>query len=110
MRHHLRHRYGHGNRARKEHIREVRPYVHLYRDPKTGIAWIEDGTSGISVSVHPNIDSTGSIRGMRDRGYWGKKDRTVRSHGWIYNIDRIVASSPDERLVASVCDCGGVHK
>ena len=27
---------------------------------------------------------------MKNLGYWGKDDRTVRSHGFIYNIDTFV--------------------
>ena len=70
----------------KQFIRNVKPYAKLYRDTTTGIAWIEDGSSGCGWSVHSNIDITGSVRGMKYLGYWGKKDRTVRSHGYIYNL------------------------
>ena len=105
----LRKRYGHAS-ARKAHVVEVRAHVNLYRDPKTGIAWIEDGTSGTGLSAHPNIHASGSIRGMRDRGWWGKKDRTVKSHGFIYNIDRSVGGdSADDKLVRNMCECGGNH-
>lgn len=91
----------------KKFIREIREHVELYRDDKTGIAWIEDGTTGCAVSVHANIDASGSVRGMKDRGYWGKKDRTVRSNGYIYNIDRFVCDPGDEleRIVADECMC-----
>lgn len=106
----LRRRYGRAARGSKVHVQTVRPYVELYRDPKTGIAWIEDGTSGTGLSAHPNISATGSIRGMRDRGWWGKTDRTVKSHGWIYNIDKVAGGdSPDDKLVRNACDCGGNH-
>lgn len=105
----LHRRYGHSS-ARRVLVREVRPYVKLYRDPKTGIAWIEDGTSGTGLSAHPSIHATGSIRGMRDRGWWGKHDRTVKSHGFIYNIDQAAGgSSADDKLVRSMCECGGNH-
>lgn len=62
-------------------MREIEKHINLYRDDKSGIAWIEDGTTGTGVSVHPNIDSSGSVRGMKDRGYWGKKDRTILKGG-----------------------------
>ena len=70
----------------KVKIREVKPFAILYRDDKNGIAWIEDGSSGCGFSVHANIDASGSVIGMKKLGYWGKKDRTIRSHGFIYNI------------------------
>ena len=73
----------------KQFIKEVAPYKKLYRDDKNGIAWIEDGSSGCGISIHPNIAANGSVRGMKDNGYWQKDARTVRSHGFIYNIDHI---------------------
>lgn len=92
----------------KKLIKEINEYTTLYRDDTTGIAWIEDGGTGLGISVHPNISNTGSVRGMKDRGYWGRKDRTVRSHGWIYNIDRLVVNNnnPLEKLLADTeCKC-----
>lgn len=88
-------------------VREIQPHVKLYRDVKNGIAWIEDGRSGLGISVHPNISTSGSVRGMKDRGYWGKNDRIVRSHGWVYNIDRFVCNKDDEleMIVANECMC-----
>ena len=88
-------------------IDTIRPHVKLYSDPKTGIAWVEDGTSGTGHSCHPNIDRTGSVRGMKSRGYWDKKDRTVRSHGWIYNIDKCVVSGDLDETARQHCNCGG---
>jgi hypothetical protein len=106
----LHRRYGHAGRSSRVFVQEVRPHVKLYRDPKTGIAWIEDGTSGTGTSAHPSIHSSGSVRGMKDRGWWGKKDRTVRSHGFIYNIDHAVGvRTPDDELVRNMCECGGNH-
>lgn len=93
----------------KQFIRKIEEYVNLYRDDKTGIAWIEDGKTGLGISVHGNINSSGSISGMKARGYWGKKDRTVRSHGWIYNIDSFVCDKDNEleMIVADECRCQG---
>ena len=90
-------------------LQVIRPHVKLYRDPRTGIAWVEDGTAGIGHSCHPNISSSGSVRGMKDRGYWGKNDRTVRSHGFIYNIDHVVTSSDMDEVARQHCRCDGVH-
>ena len=91
----------------KRLVLQFEPSVALYQDTNNGIAWIEDGRSGIGISVHPNIDVTGSVRGMKQRGYWGKNDRTVRSHGWIYNVDRLSYDKSDtlECVVANACMC-----
>lgn len=91
----------------KKLIREIEPNVKLFRDNKNGIAWIEDGRTGLGISVHPNIDASGSVRGMKARGYWGKQDRIVRSHGWQYNIDRFVCDPNNEleMIVAGSCGC-----
>lgn len=93
----------------KQFIRSIEGHVNLYRDNKTGIAWIEDARTGLKISVHANIDSYGSISGMKTLGYWGKKDRTVRSHGWIYNIDSFVCDKDNELelIVANECRCQG---
>lgn len=93
----------------KQFLRTIRPHVRLYRDPKTGIAWVENGEAGISHSCHPNISRTGSVRGMKSRGYWGKNDRTVRSHGFIYNIDICHTSDDLDKVACAECRCGGNH-
>jgi hypothetical protein len=89
----------------KRLIKEVKPNANLYIDDNTGIAWIEDGSTGMGHSVHPNIDITGSVRGMKDRGYWGKHDKIVRSHGWQYNISKFVISDELDNIVADYCQC-----
>lgn len=91
----------------KQLIREIEPYKKLYRDNKNGIAWIEDGSTGLGISVHPNIDKSGSVIGMKNRGFWNKSDRIVQSHGWKYNIDRFVCNKKDklEMIVANECMC-----
>lgn len=35
---------------------------------------------------HPSIHHTGSVIGMKRRGYWGKKDICVRCGQYIYNL------------------------
>lgn len=35
---------------------------------------------------HPSIHHTGSVRGMKKLGYWGKHDRCVRCGSYIYNL------------------------
>ena len=89
----------------KRLIREVKPYAKLYRDDRTGIAWIEDGSTGCGHSVHANIDTSGSVRGMKQLGYWRKEDRVIRSHGFAYNIDTLVISDILDKIVAKECQC-----
>jgi hypothetical protein len=91
-------------------VREVRPYVALFRDPKTGIAWVEDGTTGLGHTAHANIASSGSVAQMKRRGFWNKEDRAVRSHGFIYNIDSCIVSNDLDRIARDACRCGGAHK
>lgn len=88
-------------------IREIEPGVELFRDAVTGIAWAEDHRVGIGISVHPNIDESGSVEGMVARGWWRASDRVARSHGWIYNIDRFSCDDGDpiEAIVAEECMC-----
>ena len=91
---------------RKE-IRQIEPGVVLCRDDINGIAWIENGNAGIGISVHPNIDVSGSVSGMVARGWWDENDRIVESHGWLYNIDRFSCWPDDEleQMVARECRC-----
>ncbi len=95
----------------KKLLREIAPYKKLYRDDITGIAWVEDGSSGCAISIHPNIDDSGSVKGMKNLGYWDKADRTVRSHGFIYNIDHSFIPTEKgswydmKRIVADECRC-----
>ena len=91
----------------KQLIREINKYTKLYRDDKNGIAWIEDGSTGFWHSCHPNIAANGSVIGMKNMGYWGKKDRVVQSHGFKYNIDRFIIdrNDPLDVIVARECRC-----
>lgn len=88
-------------------LREVRPYVKLYYDNKNGITWVEDGSTGLTHSCHPNINTSWSVRGMKDKGYWGKEDVTIKSHGFIYNISRFYIDNKSEfdNIVANECMC-----
>lgn len=70
-----------------------------------GLAYIEDPITGFSHGAHPNIDETGSVRGMKKLGYWGKKDRTVRSKGYIYNIDIVAVHDELDERAAKHCRC-----
>lgn len=39
---------------------------------------------------YANIHYTGSVRGMKNLGYWNKHDRCIRCGKYIYNVDRPV--------------------
>ena len=93
----------------KQLIKQIDEHAALYRDNNTGLAWVEDGRAGCSHSCHPNIDETGSVKGMKDRGYWAKDCKTLKSHGWIYNVSRVVVSDDLDELARKHCRCGGVH-
>lgn len=90
-------------------IKKLSEYVHLYRCPRTGLAWIENGNAGIAHSAHPNIHESGSVMGMKKLGYWDKKARAVRSHGFIYNIDSLIITDIYDQIAADYCQCGGRH-
>lgn len=90
---------------KRSFVRQLAPYVELHRDERNGIAWVEDGTTGCGHTCHPNIDASGSVRGMKSRGFWGKTDQTVRSHGFIYNISRFIASDDWDKVAAEECRC-----
>lgn len=89
----------------KKFIKEIKPYAKLYRDDKTGIAWIEDGSTGLSYSIHPNIDDSGSVRGMKSLGYWDKYDKIVRTHGFKYNISKTSIDGELDEIVSTYCQC-----
>lgn len=80
----------------------------LYRD-SNGLAWVEDGSTGLGHSCHPNIHGSGSVSGMKKQGYWDKDDQTIRSHGFIYNISQVVAGDDLDLIALSHCRCGGQH-
>lgn len=93
----------------KQLLKKLSEYAHLYRDPRTGIAWVEDYSSGNGHSPHPNIHASGSVPGMKKLGYWGKHNRTVRSFGFIHNIDHVVITSEYDQIANDYCQCGGKH-
>lgn len=92
----------------KQKLQQIKDNVILYRDTNTGIAWVEDGSTGCGHSCHPNINASGSVRGMRRRG-WSKGERVVRSHGFKYNIDRVIVSDEYDEIARQNCLCGGKH-
>jgi hypothetical protein len=93
----------------KHMIKLIGPGQVLYRDTKTGLAWVEDTNTGTGYSAHPNISSTGSIKGMRNLGYWGLFDRVVCSHGFYYNVDMSAGMDDLSSIARQHCHCGGKH-
>lgn len=65
---------------------------------QNGIVSIENYSVGIGHSCHPNIDASGSVKGMKNLGYWRKDATTVKAHGFIYNKSSIVISDPLDLL------------
>ena len=46
---------------------------------------------------HPSIHHTGSVRGMKKLGFWGKNDECVRCGQYIYNLS-ITITNPGRTL------------
>ena len=96
----------------KQLIKKIDEHASLYRDPKNGLAWVEDGRTGLGFSCHANIDETGSVEGMKAQRYWGKSDRTASSHGFIYNIDTYAVDPENkyEKIAADACMCAACRE
>lgn len=90
-------------------VRTIEEHVELHFDERTGLAWVEDGRTGTGHSAHPNIDASGSVRGMKKLGHWGKDDVCVRSHGFVHNTSRLVVTSEFDEIARQHCRCGGKH-
>lgn len=92
-------------------LREVAPHKVLHRDERSGIAWIEDGTAGVGLSLHPNISDSGSVAGMKRMGYWSRDAKTKRTRGFIYNISAYVPEDDSylNGILRRECRCGGNH-
>lgn len=43
---------------------------------------------------HPSIHYTGSVRGMKKLGFWGKHDVCVRCGQYIYNLSQFIGQRP----------------
>jgi hypothetical protein len=91
-----------------KHIKSVGSYKELYVCDRTGIAVVRDGSTGMSHSAHPNIDASGSVRGMKRLGYWGKKDTVVRTNGAIYNVSLLRNHTENKwtKIATMQCKCG----
>ena len=90
-------------------IKQIGEHKALYCDSDTGVAFVENGSTGNTHSCHPNIDSSGSVKGMKKLGYWKKDARIARAHGTIYNIDSLVVTDELDEIARLHCRCGGQH-
>ena len=76
----------------------------LYRNDRTGIAWIIDPSTGVHL-CHPNIYRTGSVKGMKEKGIWGKRDKTEKCGDYIFNISHMICTDKYDEIVANECMC-----
>lgn len=77
----------------------------IFEDEATGIAWMHDGSSGMDISIHPSIDASGSIQGMKQSGRWKKEDIIRKANGYYFNISKTVCDSKEDMAVARHCNC-----
>jgi len=59
---------------------------------ENGIVSIENYSTGLGHSCHPNIDKSGNVKGMIERGYWSRDDHVILSGQFRYNKTRTVIS------------------
>jgi len=91
------------------HTKALAPRIVLMWDDETGIARIENYLTGVGHAAHPNIKRPRSAEDMKRRGAWGKDDRVVQSHSFLYNIDRLAIYEPLDDVARQHCQCGGTH-
>ena len=92
-----------------QHTKELAPRIVLMWDDETGIARIENYLTGLGHAAHPNIKRPRSAEDMKRREAWGKDDRVVQSHSFLYNIDRLSIHEPLDDVARQHCQCGGNH-
>jgi len=81
-----------------EKLKEIKPYVGLFRNSETGIAFVHDGESGIYHSPHPKR----AHGWCRPLGYEG---RAVSSEGFDYYIDIFSVGTEYDNIAADHCQC-----
>ncbi len=86
-------------------IQKLNQNQSLHRNENTGIAWVEDSSTGLAHSCHPNIHSSDSPSDMKKLGYWPNTDWIVKSDGYYYNLSSIVISDKLDALAAENCRC-----
>lgn len=63
---------------------------------------IENYSVGIGHSAHANIDETGSVKGMKELGYWRKSDHIIKARGFYYNMSTVVCSDLLDELCLAI--------
>lgn len=101
----------------KTTVKIISPNKTLFRDPISGIAWVEDGSTGMRHSCHPNIDQSGSAAGMIARGTWEKHDILIKTQGFIHNASQLLSGGPEPdsdlnltAIAAEACQCRGCQQ
>lgn len=79
----------------------------LVSDPERDLAidkiiTIKNYSVGIRHSAHPNIDKTGSVKGMIKLGYWHKNDVIISQGDFIYNFTKVHCSHPLDYLCLAI--------
>jgi hypothetical protein len=73
-----------------------------------GLVQLRNGSSGTGHSPFINVDRTANLAGLRKLYRWGKDDKLVRAHGFIYNLN--MPSVTDELdMLSHVLITQGVH-
>lgn len=69
---------------------------------KNKVVTIKNYSVGIGHSAHPNIDPSGSVRGIIKLEYWKKTDIIVRQGGFIYNVTKVYCSDILDELCLAI--------
>lgn len=81
--------------------KKLNAYQHAKFDPATGLAWIEDGTAGVSHSAHPNVEANKYTRKDRRFSGWAQSGP---SRAFLYSPERFISTELDA-LAAAYCQC-----
>lgn len=82
----------------------------IYRNIKTGIAFVDDTEHGVIWSCHPMLSSDASIQMTRVNGIWKKEASIARNNGFIFNVDELDIVNPYNRLMLNYCECRGCRR
>ena len=81
---------------------ENKEYLISIPNKKKGIIGIKNYSQGFMNIAHPNIDSSGSVSGMKKLGYWGKTDKIEKVFGCNVNKSKIVISDEIDNFIAKM--------
>lgn len=66
------------------------------------ICTIWNESLGMEHCAHPNIDKTGSVKGMKSRGFWREEDKIYSKGGYHFNMSKVTFSDDLDRLCLTV--------